>query len=272
MSVDGSAVLVMSHIFLESHGVKLDVEVEDDALLPVVEAILPPGWRRSEEFPEDGHITLAGGPGGVYDVFVDNVLTAADVTSEVAIHVVDAEVRAIVALLAHERIFIHAGVVAVRDHVLVLPAPSFAGKSSLVSALVAAGAAYFSDEFAVLDADGLVHAYPRPISIRSESRRYGEKVPVESLGGRAGAGPLRIGLIAATRYVPGERWDPRRPSSGSGAMALLTNAVPARSRPEETMRTVNRAAAGAVVLEGPRGEAAQTADLLMRELERIAVP
>lgn len=259
----------MSHIFLESHGVKLDVEVQDDALLPVVEAILPPGWQPSEEFPEDGHVTLAGGPGGIYDVYVDNVLTAADITSEVAIHVVDAEVRAIVALLARERIFIHAGVVGVDDRALVLPAPSFSGKSSLVAALVAAGAAYYSDEFAVLDPDGLVHAYPRPISIRSEQQRYGEKVAAESLGGCAGTVSLQIGLIAVTHYVPAERWDPRRQSSGSGAMALLANAVPARTRPEETMSAVNRAAARAVVLEGPRGDATETAELLMHEFDRM---
>jgi hypothetical protein len=260
----------MSHIYLDSYGVKLDVEVEDDALRAAVEAILPPGWAATDDFPEDGHLTLASGSDGSYGLIVDNVLVAADLPADVAVHALDSQIRAIVALNAQALVFIHAGVVGVGDGALVLPAPSFAGKSSLVAALVAAGATYLSDEFAPLDSEGFVHPYPRPLSIRSEGARYGEKTPVEAMNAEVGADALRVVLIAVTRYVPGEHWAPLRQTSGTGAMALLANAIPARTRPAETMSAVNRAAAGAVVLEGPRGDAAAIAESLLRELKELS--
>jgi hypothetical protein len=50
-------------------------------------------------------------------------------------------------------------------------------------------------------------------------------------------------------------------------LALLTNAVPARPRTEATIEAVSRAAADAQVLEGDRGEAQETAAMLMAALE-----
>src|SRR5436190_16189386 len=114
----------MSHIYLDSHGVKLDIEIEDDSLRAAVEAILPPGWAATDDFPEDGHLTLASGSDGSYGLIIDNVLVAGDLSAEVAIHALDSEIRTVIALNAHERIFIHAGVVGVGDRALVLPAPS----------------------------------------------------------------------------------------------------------------------------------------------------
>jgi hypothetical protein len=51
-------------------------------------------------------------------------------------------------------------------------------------------------------------------------------------------------------------------------MAMLANTVPARERPEESLRAVRRAVDGAVVLESERGEAEALAPLLLAELER----
>lgn len=41
-----------------------------------------------------------------------------------------------------------------------------AGKSLLVSELLRRGATYFSDEYALIDAEGWVHPYPRPLLLR----------------------------------------------------------------------------------------------------------
>jgi hypothetical protein len=257
----------VTHIFLESHGVHLDVEVQDAGLLPVVERILPPGWQPSDRFPEDGHLTLAGAGADGYDVLLDGGPVATGVSSDLAVQVLDAQLRARIALLATDRIFVHAGVVARGDRAVVLPAPSFAGKSALVAALVRGGATYFSDEFAVLDPDGLVHPYAKALSLRSETARHGAATTVDALGGRAGDGPATVAVIAVTRYVPGSRWAPERRGAGAGALALLANAVAARSRPAETLRTTGRAAARAVVLEGPRGDADATAALLLAAID-----
>jgi hypothetical protein len=261
----------VSHTYLVSYGVKLDVEVQDEALRPAVEQILPPGWRPSEEFPEDGHFTLSAGDNGTYDVIVDGVAVGTELAADVAVHVLDSQLRGRIAVLARDYIFVHAGVVALGERALLLPGPSFCGKSTLVAALVAEGATYYSDEFAVLDRDGFVHPYARPLSLRTGSQRYGDYAEVAALGGRAGTHPARPAFIVLTRYVPGTRWAPARRKPGPGALALLTNAVPARPRTEPTIEAVSRAAMGSQILEGDRGEAQETAAMLIAAL-RVVEP
>ena len=76
-----------------------------------------------------------------------------------------------VAEWARRRIFVHAGVVGWRGRAILVPGRSFSGKTALIAAFVRAGATYYSDEYAVLDAKGRVHPYPRRLSIRSEGGR-----------------------------------------------------------------------------------------------------
>jgi hypothetical protein len=64
---------------------------------------------------------------------------------------------------------VHSGVVAHDGRAILLPGPTHAGKSTLVAELVRLGAPYFSDEYALIDADGRVHPYPRPMLLRDGS-------------------------------------------------------------------------------------------------------
>jgi hypothetical protein len=132
-----------------------------------------------------------------------------------------------------------------------------------VAALVQAGAEYWSDEYAVLDADGLVHPYPKPLSVRIDATRATEERPIESLGGRAGDRALPVALIAFTNYRPGVAWAVRPCTAGQGAVKLLEHSVAARSRPEQVLGAVRRAATEAVVLEGDRGDADEAASALL---------
>jgi hypothetical protein len=255
------------HTYIDTYGVKLDVEVQDEALQPAVERILPPGWQPSNDFPEDGHFTLSPGVNGSYSVSVDGAPIATDLAPDVAVHVLDSQLRSRVAVLAHDRIFVHAGVAAFAEQALLLPGTSFCGKSTLVAALVSAGATYYSDEFAVLDEHGLVHPYPRPLSLRSDDGERAGYATAETLGGRSGTAPIRTAMILITRYVPGAALDLQERTPALGALALLTNAVPARPRTEATLAAISRAAADAVVLEGDRGEAPEVAAMLKAALE-----
>jgi hypothetical protein len=257
---------MMPHTYLESHGVKLDVEVQDESLLPSVHLILPPGWTRTKEFPEDGHLIIAGAGDHVYDVLVDGSAVGTQLSREVAVHVLDAQIRAKIAFLAPDYIFVHAGVVALGNRALVLPAPSFSGKTALVAALVRAGAAYYSDEFAVIDRDGWIHPYPRPLSIRAEDARWGEYASPEAIGGPVGGPPARAGLIVETKFVPGARWAPEEHGQGPAALTLIVNAVATRERTEATVQAVTRAAEDATLLKGDRGEAEETAAMLLDAL------
>ncbi len=170
-----------------------------------------------------------------------------------------------IALHAHDHVFVHAGVVGVEDRAIVLPGRSFAGKTTLVAALVEAGAEYWSDEYAVLDADGLVHPYPKPLSVRIDDTRETDEHPVESLGGRAGDRPLPVAVIAFTSYRPGAAWTLSARTAGEGTVKLLEHAIAARSRPEQVLAAVRRAATNAMVLEGERGDAGQAASALLSQ-------
>jgi len=138
-----------------------------------------------------------------------------------------------------------------------------------VAALVRAGATYYSDEYAVLDDRGRVHPYARKLVIRNEDRTERQRCDAKALGGRTGARPLPVGLIAVAPYQPGGRWRPQRLSSGHAALALLANAIPARYRPAAALAALEPAVLRAVALKGRRGEATETAAALLRHLEEI---
>src|SRR6185312_3555780 len=95
-------------------------------------------------------------------------------------------------------LFVHAGVVGWRGRAIVLPGRTHAGKSTLVAALVRAGATYYSDEYALVDGDGRVWPYPRPLSLRRA--RGPVRVRPERLG-RVGRGPLPVGLVVLCRFA-----------------------------------------------------------------------
>ena len=87
----------------------------------------------------------------------------------------DSLLRVAVGEYAVDRVFLHAGVVGWRGKAIIIPADSFKGKSTLVAELVRNGATYFSDEFAVVDANGLVRRMengPDPRRMPSDSGRH----------------------------------------------------------------------------------------------------
>jgi hypothetical protein len=230
-------------VVVEVFGVTLAIEADDAELLAAALALLPPGHARGATGAVQATFTLARGPGALADL--------------------DARVRRFVATHAPDHVFVHAGVVAHRERAIVLPAATFAGKSELVAALVRAGAAYCSDEYAAIDRDGLVHPYARPLTLRPRGGGEPVRLTAAELGGRTQAAPLPVGLIAATSFAPGARWAPAERTPAAGALLLLAHAGRARDEPARVLDTVQRAAAGARVLEGPRGEAGETARALL---------
>ncbi len=247
-----------ARIVLESHGVTLELSL-DKSLVPEVLPCLPPGWRPGDPAAVDARFALE--PGGRLSVDGDAVPERPG--DPTALGSLESALRAAVALHARDHVFIHAGVVARGRRAIVLPGASWSGKSTLVAALVRAGATYFSDEYAVLDADGRVHPFAKPLSLRQPGSIKQEEVPAEDLGVVAGTETADVAVIAATSYAAGEAWDPHQGTAGAGALALLMHAVAARARSGAALRAVRKAADGAVYLEGPRGEAEVTARALL---------
>lgn len=145
-------------------------------------------------------------------------------------------------------LFVHAGLVAHRGRAILIPGRSRSGKTTLVAALVRAGARCLSDEHAVVDGSG-----------RARGAGLGLDHP------RAGR-PVRIALVVRTCYQPGARWQPRRLEGGRALLELLPHVVAARRRPAEALARLRAALARAEVLSGPRGEARATAPVLLAAL------
>jgi hypothetical protein len=248
---------------VEAFGVTVAVTA-DPQYLAAVSDFLPPSAHPARHPPERGRFALVEDAGGaLLQVVCDEQSISGPVDLRLALGILDAQMRMHIALHAPDHVFVHAGVVGVGGRAIVLPGRSFAGKTTLVAALVRAGAEYWSDEYAVLDADGLVHPYPKPLSVRINATRQTEELPIESLGGRAGERELPVALIAFTSYRPGVAWEPRPCTAGEGAVKLLEHSVAARSRPEQVLTAVRRAASDAMILEGDRGDADEAAGALL---------
>jgi hypothetical protein len=171
--------------------------------------------------------------------------------SMVSLHVAEASLK---------RTFVHAGVVGWGRSAILIPGRSFSGKTSLVAALVRAGATYYSDEFAVVDKRGMVHPYVRPLQVRENGSYRQTRRVVEEIGGVAGKRPLPVGLVIVSRYKPGARWAPRQLSSGIGLLKILDNTVSARRSPAIALSTLKQLVSDAIIVKGVRGEVAQVVD------------
>ena len=223
---------------------------------------MPPGWKPARTRRVDRLYSLAGGGpmGGrgirrFHLLYINEVRAARSLELADVLKAFETDLALYVAEHARGRLFLHAGVVGWQDRAIVIPGASMSGKSSLVAALLEAGATYYSDEYAVLDARGRVHAYPRALGLRD-----GRPAPaVSSVAPR----PLAVGLVVVTRYRAAARWQPRRLSPARAGIAMLTHAVAARRRPAATLRVLARALSGVAALGGARGEAVETAGALL---------
>jgi hypothetical protein len=250
-------------VAVEAFGVTVAVTADPEHFAAVSDS-LPPWARQVKHPPERGRFALVKDTDeALLNVVCDEQSIAGPFDLRLALGILDAELRMYIALHAPDHVFVHAGVVGVGERAIVIPGRSFAGKTTLVAALVQSGAEYWSDEYAVLDADGLVHPYPKPLSVRINATRATEERPVESLGGRAGDRPLPVAVVAFTSYRPGVAFAPRSCTAGEGTVKLLEHSIAARSRPEQVLPAVRRATADAVILEGDRGDAEEAAGALL---------
>ena len=175
---------------------------------------------------------------------------------------------------ARRNVFVHAGCVAVDGAAIVIPGRSMSGKTSLTAALLRAGADYYSDEYAVLDANGMVRPYARQLSVRRPDGSGSDRRTATELGGgRVGRGPVAIGVVAVLRYEPARGWAAPRVSRGQSLLGLLDNTVAARSRPRAVLSALSAATAAATTIAGTRGDADHAATELLRLLDpRAAEP
>ncbi len=259
---------------IDSYGVKVGVRSNEPRLLDLLEARLPPGWKPSASPVVDRLFSVwvdlreegARRPSRLY---AGRSRRARTRHLEELLATLESEIRQSVAAEAPGRVFVHAGVVGWRGRAIVVPGRSRSGKTTLVAELVKAGAEYYSDEFAVLDPEGRVHPFPKPLSVRGERGcdLHARRQSAEELGGVCGREPLAVGLVVLTSYRPGASWSPRHPSAGQAVLEMLAHTVPARLRPQDSLASLGRVVEAAAVLEGERGEAQELAGRLLAWME-----
>ena len=256
-------------IAFEQLGVRFAIRTDSPDLMKLATSRLPPGWTPSASDEVDVLFSLTGGGPrrrGVqrYQILYEGVsLLQRTLDREALGDALDSALHVALAERAADWVFVHAGVVGWQGRAIVMPGTTLSGKSSLVAALLRAGAVFYSDDRALIDAQGLVHPYPRPLSIReSPSARQIPFTPA-SFGAETGVEPVPVGLIVFTKYQAGTSWTPCRVSAGQAMLALLEHTSAVRTRPEAALQTLQRTIAGATAYRGPRGDAAQTAKRLM---------
>ena len=261
---DPAALRTAKETAFESFGTRVGVITDSAEVHERVPPLLPPDAQPCPAREVQGWLSILTNPDGSYDFLIDGSRVTSQIDLGFAMTLLEAQLRIFIGLNAPHRIFIHAGVVAHEGRAIVIPGRSFAGKTSLVLALVRAGALYYSDEFAVLDEEGLVHPYAKPVSVRDQDQVQSDHA-IELYGGISGDEALPVGAVAFTEYRPGAEWQPTELSPGRGALLMFANALAALKRTEEAMHVIKLAVDGAVLLHGERGEAdAMAQDLLER--------
>jgi len=254
-----------------SYGVRVGIRVNKPEFLDRLVNRFPPVVRPSNvSVVELLYSLILGGPGARPGIRKFNVLyrntekVMKTLNDDEFLDVFESDLKLHVAAGARRRVFVHAGVVGWKGKAIIIPGRSFSGKTTLVAELVRAGATYYSDEYAVLDSEGWVHAYPRPLSVR-ENGKHVRHSP-EAFGGKSGRKPLRMGMVVVTRYKEGARWRPKTLSPAEGALALIENSVSIQQQPEKVIDTLRRTIPNVLILKGSRGEAKQVVDYILERL------
>jgi hypothetical protein len=158
---------------------------------------------------------------------------------------------------------VHAGVVLWGGRALLLPGSTHAGKSSLVTELLRRGATYFSDEYALIDSEGLVHPYPRSLLVRNGRPEQVPMLPAEC-NASVGDVPAPVGWILSLQYLPGCTWEATAISQSEALLTLLRNTPHVLAESPDMVRVFECAVKGAICYTGRRNEAADAVDHILR--------
>lgn len=172
-------------------------------------------------------------------------------------------IRAHVAAHAKSWVFIHAGVVEWKGKAIILPGQSHKGKTTLVSELIRCGAGYMSDEYAVLDADGLVHPFERDLGVRPSAVEPPSPVDPGEFGGIRNTTPVHAGLVVFTGYVEVGQWKPEKMSLGNAILESVPQVIPFSFNTEFVLKVLNTTFNRAIIVRSDRGEARSAAPQIL---------
>jgi hypothetical protein len=249
----------MTHVIaVEFHGARTTVELSDPELAGAVEAAMPLGAALVEPAAGPPRYGLQRG-GDRYTVVDASGEPQAFAHLQQAVDVLGSHL--VLYLMSHtpDLLWVHASAVARDDRAIVLPGRMGIGKSTLMMALLRAGAEFYSDDYLPVDAGGRAHPYlAEPNWVDPETGRHPPQ-DLRGMGVRLGETPVPIGLVAHVWREPEGTLQLRDGTEGEGLLALIDNALGARTNPALAMTAARAAVSGARVVAGPRGHDADEA-------------
>jgi hypothetical protein len=253
-------------VVVSAFGVHIGIRVSTAEVLPRVLPLLPPGWKNSRRTSVQRLYSLVVPKADQRDglrrmniLYADNVRIARDTDLDQVLAALETDLHRYTAETAPSMTFLHAGVVGWQGRAILLPGLSLSGKTTLVREMLRLGATYYSDEFAVVDNFGMVHPFSRPLGIREDSTFAQTKYSAGTFGAASGTKPLPLGAVVLCNYEAGARWKPVSLSAGQGALELMGSSIAVRTKPQHTLRRIQKLVKGAVFLKGARGEAGESA-------------
>jgi hypothetical protein len=250
-----------------AYGLGITLQAPEKALLERMTPALPPNWVENDTAASELRFELVTEDRKSYRIMLNDGLLLDD-SLESMFGSLPSLLRQYLAAEARDVVFVHAGAVAYKGRGIVIPGKSFSGKTTLVTALVKAGAEYYSDEYAVIRPDGALLPYPKDLSLRlTDGERSQTERSIGELGGVAGIEPVKIGLLVLTEYRASAVWEPAELSVAQGVVGMLGHTEPVQERPEMALAAITQGLSGARVLQGRRGDADTTAAALLAILD-----
>ena len=250
------------------YGVRLRVEAFDPGALAAASAVLPVGAQRVQEQGEVARsyvLSPLGEREAAIGLWLNGRLVTRGRSVEDILVYLRLDARAFVVRSSRESLFVHAGAVGWKGQGVVLPGLSRAGKSTLVMALVRAGASYYSDDYARLDTAGRLSPYL--CAVRERTPTGINEVAPEVLGGPIGDASLPVGLVVLLNYEPKSGlkiWNCR---VSSAILSCLQHTPASTVAPRFTLRTLRAALREGRCFVGTRGDAEEAAVAILRLAE-----
>src|SRR5689334_7192989 len=136
-----------------AYGVRVGIRANDAHVASHFPDYLPPGWKpaRSNLVERLYSLRVGGNRRGIrafHLLYAGAARVARTHDLDEALLRLESALHLYVAEKARRRLFLYAGVVSWNDRAIVLPGRTMSGKTTLVAALVRAGARYYSAEYA----------------------------------------------------------------------------------------------------------------------------
>lgn len=255
-------------IYFESFGVKALFQTNNRDLFKLVVSKLPIGWKKINSKEVDVVFSMFCGENNQF--FINDEMVSEGPSLESFYEYLEREIRVTIGGKSPKFVFLHSSVVGIDGEAVLFPAKSFAGKTTLAKEFLKFGAEYFSDEYAIIDENGLVYPYTKPLSLRGIiDDNTQTDIEVEEFGGKKAQNSIPIKMICLTEYDKDSNWKPEVLSEGNGILELLQHTLTTRENPKFTLKVLNLIAKRAIIAKSKRGDASEFAKTVINYLKSI---